>query len=153
MALPTILSDNRFLDGIPTPTNTAAGYDVLNIRDYRTYTAWRAASAGTRYITVDCGTAKSADCLGIISHNLATAACTVSVQSSPDNSTWTTRLTGFVPSTDKAVFKTFTSYSARYWRIKLVTASVAPQLAVVMLGVRLTFPYPADAPMVPYSEV
>lgn len=149
---PIILYDNRFNDGAPTATDTAAGFSVLNIRDYRTYTFWRAASAGTKFITIDCGSAKSADCLAIIGHNLRTANATVSVESSPDNVTWTVRLAGFTPSSDKAFLRIFTSASARYWRIRIVTASIAPQLAVTMLGVMLTFPYPPDAPYVPYSE-
>lgn len=152
MATPIILSDSRFLDGTLTATDTASGYSVLNIKDYRTYTFWKAASAGTKYITVDCGTAKSADCLAVISHNLNTANATVSVESSPDNSAWTERLAGFTPPSDKAFLKTFTSASARYWRLKIVTTSIVPYLAVCMLGVRLTFPYPPDSPYIPYSE-
>lgn len=136
-----ILYDNRFDDGLPAATDTASGYDVLNIRDWRTYTFWRAASFGTKYITVDCGTAKSADALGLISHNLGAAAATVSVESSATGA-WAgeqvERLAGFVPSNDLAIFKAFTSASARYWRIKIVTASVAAQIAIVILGARLT---------------
>jgi len=151
---PVILYDNRFNDGTPTATDTASGFDVRNIKDYRTYTFWRAASAGTKYITIDCGSAKSADALGIISHNLKTANASVSVESSTDNfaSDVTVRLASFTPSSDKAFLKLFTSASARYWRIKIVTASVAPQVAVAMLGSRITFPYPPDAPYIPYSE-
>lgn len=152
MATPIILYDSRFLDGTPTATDTAAGFSVLNIRDYRAYTFWKAASAGTKYITVDCGTAKSADCLAIIGHNLKTANASISVESSADNITWTERLASFTPSTDRAFLKTFISASARYWRVKIVTASVVPYLAVAFLGVRLTFPYPPDTPYVPYKE-
>lgn len=149
---PVILYDNRFNDGTPVATDTALDFSILNIRDYRTYTFWRAASAGTKFITIDCGSAKSADALGIISHNLRTANATVSVESSTDNSTWTQRLAGFTPSDDKAFIRLFTSASARYWRIRIVTASIAPQLAVAMLGVRMTFPWPPDSPYVPYME-
>ncbi len=152
MALPIILYDNRFIDGTPVATDTAPGYDVLNIRDFRTYTWWKAASAGTKYITVDCGIAKPADCLAVIGHNLYTANATVSVESSPDNTTWTERLAGFTPPSDKAFLKVFTSASERFWRLKIVTTSMPPQIAVAMLGVRLTFPYPPDTPYIPYSE-
>lgn len=136
---PIILFDSRFLEGTPTATDTATGFSVLNIRDYRTYTFWRAASAGTKYITVDCATAKTADCLAVISHNLNTAAALVSVESSPDNSVWTNRLAEFTPTSNRAFMRLVTSVSARYWRIKIVTASVAPQLAVAMLGTRFEF--------------
>ena len=122
MQTPIILYDNRLTDGTPAATDTAAGYDILNILDLRTYTQWKAASSGTKYITIDCGSAKSADCLAVIGHNLYTAGATVSVESSSDNATWTQRLAGFTPTSDKAFMKLFVSASARYWRIKIINA-------------------------------
>jgi hypothetical protein len=151
MATPIILADNRFLNGTPTATDTATGYSVFNLRDLKSFTSWKAASSGTKYLTVDCGSAKAADTLGIFKHNLGTAAATVSVESSPDNSTWTNRLTGFVPGSDKAILKNFTTQTYRYWRVKIVTASIAAQVAEVMLGSRITFPYPPETPFTPAS--
>ena len=51
MSNPIILYDNRFEDGDLSATNTAAGYDVNNIKDLRTHTFWKANAAGTLYIT------------------------------------------------------------------------------------------------------
>jgi hypothetical protein len=152
MQTPIILYDNRLTDGTPAATDTATGYDVLNIVDNRPYTFWKAASLGTKYITVDCGSAKSADCLAIIGHNLYTAGATVSVESSPDNAVWTERLAGFTPTSDKAALKTFVSASARYWRIKIITAAIAAQIAVAVLGAKVQFEYPPETPYHPYSE-
>lgn len=152
MANPIIICETRFKDGALTATDTAAGYDVMNVIDYRTYTFWKAASAGTKYITVDCGSDKSADSLGIIGHNLKTANATVSIESSPDNAVWTERLAGFTPTSDKAFVKLFTQATARYWRLKLIAASTAPYLAAVLLGNKLQFPFPPDTPYVPYKE-
>lgn len=149
---PIILYDSRFLDGILTASSEATGYPVANIKDLRTYTFWKPAAAGTVYITIDCGSDKTADSLAIIGHNLKTANATVSVDSSPDNLIWTERLAGFIPSSDKAFLKTFTSAFTRYWRLKFITASVIPYIAVAMLGNKLQFPYPPDTPYIPYSE-
>ena len=52
-AKPILLFDNVFEDGTPTATDTASGYDVLNLIDWRNYTYWKAASAGTKHLTVD----------------------------------------------------------------------------------------------------
>ena len=154
MQTPIILYDNILSQGYTlTATDTEEGYDVLNLIDLRPYTFWKAASHGTKYITVDCGAAKSADCLAIIGHNLYTAGATVSIESSPDNSSWTVRLADFTPTSDKAVLKTFTSASDQYWRIKIVTAAVAAYMAIAVLGQKLQFPYPPDTPYIPYSEV
>lgn len=140
MQKPFILSDNRFADATPTATNTAAGFDAAHIGDLRTHTSHRFASSGTRYYTVDCGSARSADTLAIVKHNLGTAAAAVSVESSPDNAVWTERLAPFTPTADTIICKQFTTASARYWRVKIVTASVAAEVAVLLLGARLDFP-------------
>jgi hypothetical protein len=55
MANPIVLYDNRFDDGTPAATDTAAGYSVLNIRDWKTYTFWKGTAADPMYLTVDCG--------------------------------------------------------------------------------------------------
>lgn len=149
---PIVLADNRFLDGTPTATSTAPGYDVLNIRDLKEFTSFRAAGAGTCYLTVPVGSAISADALGIKTHNLGTAAASVSVESSNNGTDWTECLAAFTPTDDRAILKTFTLATAAYWRVKIVTATVAPQIAICMVGERITFPFSPDAPYVPASE-
>jgi len=140
-AKPKILYDN-LLEGASltaTDPDSETQYDVDNIVDLRPYTLHRFGAAGTKYITADYGEAVSADALGIVGHNLGTAEATVSVESSANNSDWTERLAGFQPANDTALMKEFTSASARYWRIKIVTASVTVQIGVALLGEVLTF--------------
>jgi hypothetical protein len=76
-------------------------------------------------------------------HNFYTANATVSVESS-DTGVWggeeTVRLSGFTVTSNKAVFKIFTTASATYWRVKIVTASIVAKLAICLLGERLDFP-------------
>lgn len=153
---PVILNDNRFDDGTPTATDTDSDsqYDVLNIKDLRTYTHHKFAGSGTKYYTIDCGSAKSADALAIISHNLKTANATVSVEYSSDNfsADVNVALSGFTPSDDKAFLKLFTSQSARYWRIKIVTASIVVWLGVAIVGERFIFERYPVAPFDPQPE-
>lgn len=137
IAKPIILYDNRFLDGTPAATDTGTGYAVANVTDLRPYTFHQFGAFGTKYITVDCGAAKSADTIAFIGHNFFTASATVSVESSTDNSNWTERLAGFTVTTDKAVLKTFTTAEAQYWRVKFVTAAIAAKMGVCVLGARL----------------
>jgi hypothetical protein len=152
MADPVVLADNRFLGGTPTATDTAAGYDVLNIRDLKEFTGWKSTGPGTKYLTVACSAGTTADALGIKKHNLGTAAGAVSVESSDDGSSWTERLAPFTPTDDKAILRLFTSALGAYWRVKIVTGSIAPQIAVCMVGERITFPFSPEAPYVPASE-
>ncbi len=264
--LPMILSDNRFLDNTPTATDTATDFDVNNIGDLRTWTQWKAASAGTKYLTVQSALTNTgsqlltnggsdvwtqgatpfdtltvnanhididsivystsgtqtchtnsipltsgklyrmvatethtsgahinlsgtngfptvtldaganniyfiatdsstiititateasnnactfvlyevidgeADSLYIRYHNFFTASATISIESSNDNSSWTERLAGFTVTDNRAIFKMFTKVQAAYWRVKIVTASIAPYCAIVLLGERMEFP-------------
>lgn len=151
MAYPYLLYKNVFDDGTPTATNTATGYDVLNIRDSRAYTYWKATGFGTLYLTVNAGSAKSCDTLGIFSHNLGTASASVSVEHSPDGAAWTEVLAAFTPTDDYAILKTFTSASKQYWRVKIVTAAVTPMLAICLLGARIEFPSKPLAPLSKYA--
>ena len=151
MAKPIILADNRFLDAPPTASGTAAGFDALHIADGRSYTFWQAPAAGTWYLTVQSPAAAKADCLGIIGHNLGSAAALVSVERSMDGATWSTVIAPFKPVDDKALLKNFTSRYGLYWRLKIVTAGSAPYLAVAMIGSRIEFPFPPNSPFVPYS--
>jgi len=133
-AKPKILYDS-ILDGATlTATDTASGYSVQHVTDLRPYTLHKFNAAGTKYITADCGAAVSADALALVGHNLHTASATVSVETSPNNSDWTERLAGFQPASDRALLKEFTTQSFRYWRIKIVTASVQAQVGVALLG-------------------
>jgi len=151
MASPYILYINNFNLGTPTATNTEAGYSVLNIKDLRSYTYWKATGSGTLYLTINCSSATAADTLGIFSHNLGTASAAVSVESSSDGAAWTERLAAFNPADDYAILKTFSSVSAQYWRVKIVTAAVVPYLAICILGARITFPNKPHAPLDKYS--
>jgi hypothetical protein len=151
MANPIILYDNRLLDGTLSSSEVMSGFDVNNVIDYRPYTYWVANNSGTNYISVDCVTPKTADCLGIIGHNLYSIGASVSVWSSNNGINWIQRLV-FNPTSDKALLKTFTQASARYWKLQIVNTSGQPRIAVVFIGNKLEFPYPPNAPFVPYSE-
>ena len=154
---PIILYDNRFLD-VPaiaaTDTDQTGDYDVRNIRDTRPYLLHRFASLGTKYYTVNCGSTKAADCLGIFSHNLGSVAAAVSVESSTDNfgAVTTQRLAPVSPTHNRARLAPFNTASNPDWRVKIVTAGAAAQAGCVVLGSRLEFPRPPIQPFVPYEE-
>ena len=154
MAYPFILYNNIFASGL-TATDTEDGYSVDNIYDMRPYTAWQAGSSGTKYITMDAGAAVDVDSLCIIAHNLGTASATISLESSSTGA-WggeeVEQIAGFDPSDDKAIAKTFTLATARYWRVKIVTASVAAQIGCINLGAKMEFPVFPDSPFTLESQ-
>jgi hypothetical protein len=152
---PVILATNLFsLGGTISASTTEAGYYAASLADGLEYTHWKANAGGAQSVTLDLGVgnAQAADALGVKKHNLKTVGATVSVESSDDGAVWTPRLAGFVPSTDKALLKTFASATARYWRIGLAGCTAAPQMAVAVVGPRIDFPYPPNSPFVPSEE-
>ncbi len=149
---PVILHDSRLLDGLPTATDTADGYSVLNLRDGRTFTWWKGASPGVKYITVECPAAAAADAVGLVGHNLGSLSGTIAVESSPDGVEWTQRLAPVAPGSDKAFLRSFTSVSAKWWRARIETAGSAAQIAVLLLGSRLVFERPLNGEYDPQPE-
>jgi hypothetical protein len=138
---PSFLSDNRFEDGTPAASAEASGYPAANIADRRPYTVWKAAAAGTFYLSVDAGEAKEADTLALAGHNFGTAQASISVEVSTTGE-WageqTTALAAFTPLCDYVIMKPFTAETKQFWRIKIVTASVPPYLGVAMIGSRIS---------------
>lgn len=140
---PKILFDNRFDDGTPTASGTAAGnFNALNVRDWRPYTWWKPSSAGG-WIDVDCGSAKSADCVAIVGHDLGSKSGIVNVQAADDAAFSVNHV---IPVNGVSVpngpfFRAFASVSRRYWRFYLQGSS-APQVAVVAIGTALAMPRP-----------
>ncbi len=151
MSLPVILYKNLFATGTLSATDTAVGYDINNLVDWRPFTFWQAASLGTKYITIDTVLGGTADTLGIMAHNGYTASALISVESSPDNASWTERLAPFTPASDRAQLKVFTSASTRYWRAKIVTAALAPIAAIIAIGERLTLPRNIKSNTIPWT--
>lgn len=145
MSTPAILYDNRFDDGVQVATTTDAGFDEANLEDWKVFTKWRPTSTVIEQtITVDCGSAKSADSLGIENHDLFTQNATISVEYSSDNFAADTNvaLSGFIPTSDDIVYKEFTTQSARYWRFKIATGyTAAPTISILVIGERLQFPF------------
>lgn len=149
---PVILWNNILTTGSLSAAYTAAGYDVANIKDLRPYTLWKGTTASPQYITVNCGSARAADAIGICGHNLKTVNATVSVENSSNGSSWTTVLSGFLPSSDNALVKLFTSDTKQYWRIKITGHTAAPYMGVAILGSRMTFPAPCETPHTAFDQ-
>jgi hypothetical protein len=139
MTGPLVLYESRLNDATPVASSTAAGFDVLNLRDARAYTFWKP-SAMPATVTVDCGSSKSADYLAVYNHDLFSRGCTIEVRKSTDNFAANDVLVAtHTPTDDKPFVLLFTSTSSRYWRIRVLTGT-APTLAIAMLGVRLEIP-------------
>ncbi|MBU1864249.1 MAG: hypothetical protein KKH94_11340 [Candidatus Omnitrophica bacterium] len=141
MSKPIILAENILEDaGTLEATNTAEDFDIANIIDRRPYTFWKAEAEGTLYITATLAEPVAADCIGIIGHNFGTAEAEITLQHSDNGSDWSDALDMFEPTTNKAILKTFILATKQYWRLKIVTTAIAPELAVLFVGSKLEIP-------------
>lgn len=159
MASPPVLCvDNYFDDllntGHTVSANTeASGFEVWHVANGRRSADdyWAPTTANTdAWVKVDCGAAKSADFIAIDrGHNLEGR--TVALQTSSDDVTWTSVFSVTFPSSDAADtaisaaagayteegawVKTFTSTSARYWRLHITAAaSYTPRVVGLWLA-------------------
>lgn len=132
--LPKIFYESRFADAAPVASTTASGYSVLNVRDWRPYTWWKATVLPAT-ITVDCGVARAADYLLVYGE-----AATYEVRGSTDNFAASDVPLGSVTLTALGFgLVLFASVSYRYWRLRQ-TGSGTPAVAIAAPGAALEFP-------------
>jgi hypothetical protein len=133
--------ENFFTSGTVTATSEATGFEKENGYDWLTTDWWKPTAGGTYYLTVDMGAADSADYVGIAGHNLGTESAQVTVQYSSDNfaADINDAYTLEAVSDDTTYIKRFTSQSARYWRLKVVSTNAA-LIGQVSIGARLDIP-------------
>lgn len=155
MGLPKLFFDNRFADGIPVASSTAAGnYAAANVADMRPYTWWKA-NALPATLTTDCGSAKLADFALILGHDLYTQGASVEVRGSNDNfSTSDVLVDSFTPTSDDPFLMEFTVASYRYWRAAITgPAGNKPVVAMVLLGVAFVIPKSMQAGFDPLARM
>lgn len=137
---PKCLFDSRLDDGTPAASTTATGYDVLNLRDWRPYTAWQP-TALPATVTVDCGSAQAADYWAIYGHDLYTQGCTIELRGSTDNFAASNVLVDTVtPSSNDAFVRHFASVSYRYWRLRITGGATMPSIKIAAMGVAFDIP-------------
>lgn len=148
----TMLFDTVSLRQILTPSHTGA--TIVSTRGGATR-AWESEETGFNRndaagytLTI----AAAADAVAMIGHNLASEEILYSVESSDNNTDWTERLAPTWASSNRAQCAVFTQATARYWRVKLAAGTAAPSIGELILGPRLAFEFPADAPYIPFTE-
>lgn len=144
MGYPRIYYDNRFADGTPVASTTAAGdFDVLNLIDFRSGSFWKP-TALPATVTIDCGSAAAASSIVVWGHDLFTQGATLEVRGSTDNFVSSNVLVDtYTPTNNKPFVRSWSSVSYRYWRER-ITGVTMPSIAITCLGVPLTLPVYLD---------
>ena len=139
MGFPKIFYDSRLDDATPVASTTAAGFDVLNLLDWRPYTKWQP-TALPATVTVDSGSALAADYCVIWEHDLNTQGATLEVRASTDNFSGSDDLIATkTPSDDDPFLLEWSSVSYQYWRIK-ITGTTMPTIGIAAIGTALEIP-------------
>jgi len=111
----------------PIASTSAAGHPAIAATYPTTFEFWTPTALPATW-TLDFGGAKTVDYLGMVGDMNG---CTVALQSSTDNSTWTTQETR-TGLTDRINLFFITPITARYWRLSITVA--IPRLAVAYIG-------------------
>jgi hypothetical protein len=137
-------------------TAVLTGGERANAVTGSTYDKWRPNVSGTvAALSFDFGTATAISFAAISAHNAETFGATVALQTSPDDSTWTT-VSSAVAVAGVMAFRV--TGSARYWRFYFteLTASDLLSVGVAFLGNELIIPrrlYQGVAPVLTPTEV
>lgn len=160
MQTPVFCTDNLFDDLLytghtVTANEEAGGKEVWHVANNRRSPSdyWTPTTANNAaWVRVDCGAAKAADFIAI-DRGSNLEGKTITLATSPDNVTYTTVFSVAVPSAavddtalaaaagayteEGAWVKSFTSASARYWRLTVSAAvSYTPRIVGLWLGAR-----------------
>src|SRR4029453_18922127 len=117
-----------------TVTGEATGFSKDNLSDRDIVTLYQdTGTAGTRVLTAHWTSATAAPAVNtwIIPAQHGLVGVALSLESSPDGSTWTARDT-YTPTTTATIQRAFTAITADWWRLTLMGATV-PYLAELFL--------------------
>lgn len=133
--------------GTASASTSATNFPASAPLNPLTYEFWRPTAMPATW-TLDAGSTVSVNYFGIAAHTLGSNNCAVTIQSSPDNSTWTT-IDSISPTSDAPLMFLFAPVSARYFRIS-ITGSI-PSVGVVYVGTTLDMLRPCYGGLTPIS--
>lgn len=122
-----------------TATSQAAGFPASDATNVFTNEFWKPASLPATW-TCDAGTGADTDYIGIAAHTLGSSACSVTIEYSTDNSTWT-ELNTFLPADNSPIMLIYPTVTARWWRFTLVGDTI-PRIGVIYIGQALQMQRP-----------
>ena len=146
-SFPIVLFNNKVVGATITATseNLPDGAKE-NVATTSTYDFWQS-GASTATITFDLAAASDVDTVSLVAHNLGSKSATVTIESSPDNTTWTQEVQE-EPDDNSTITFFIEKKSRRYWRIVVVASDVF-SIGNILLGEKLVFPAGVRPPYTP----
>jgi len=143
-------SENWLSGGTAAASSTATDYDADAPLNSLTYELWQPTSLGATW-AYDHGSAVECDYAVIAAHTLGSNGCTIKVQYSTNNSSWSDLTAATAIADDSPIFAIFEPVTARYWRINITTGSDEPTIGVIKFGAALQMPRPIYGGHAPIS--
>ena len=134
--------------GTASASSSATDFPAIAALNELTYEFWRPTALPATW-TLDAGSSVSSNYIGIAAHTLGTSGATVTIQRSPDNTTWTT-IDSITPTDNSPIMFLFANVTARYYRLS-ITGSLTPSIGVVYVGTVLEMLRPCYAGLTPIS--
>lgn len=157
---PFVAWDNLAASATASGTAVLTGGDRANALTGTTYDKWRPdVTTSTATLSFDFGSAKSIGFAAIAAHNLHDFDGSVILQSSPDNTTWTSAVpAAHSPDDGSTIAFRVSGISARYWRFLFadLTSGDLLSVGVAFMGSELIFPrrfYQGFSPVLTPTEV
>jgi len=117
-----------------TESDEVAGFESENAYDWKQYDWWKQSSTGTSWIKAAFAAGQDADYMAVFGHNLADVGGSVKPQYSDNDVDWSDADTAATPTDGSAIFVSFTSQNAKYWRCLVVTTTGQSIIAGIMIG-------------------
>ena len=122
-------------------SGTASGYDVTNVVTLDRSSLWVSSVTTSIVLHLDFGSAKTINCFALANHN-GGGWTTALLQTSPDNSAWTTKVTLSGMTSGYDWYGEFDpAVSVQYVRLTIASATAAPQVGIFYAGDRTTLTY------------
>lgn len=140
--------DTFTITGSASASSSQALFPASAPLNSMTYEYWRPNTIPATW-TLDAGSSKLANYFGIAAHSLGSSGCTITIASSPDNTTWTD-IDSLTPTDDSPIMFLFAGVTARYWRLSVGGGS-APSIGVIYVGPVLEMMRPCFAGLSPIN--
>jgi len=134
--------------GTVTASSAAVDFPADAPLNELTYEFWRPTALPATW-TLNAGSSVAVNYFGIAAHTLGSSGNTVSIQSSPDNTTWTT-IDSITPTDNSPIMFLFVSVTAQYYRIE-ISGGAIPSIGVIYIGTVLEMLRPCYGGLTPIS--
>lgn len=124
-----------------TVSSEAVGYEKENAYDWLGFDWWKPTATGNEWIRVTFATAQAVDYFAVWGHDLADHGSSIYLQYSNDGGAfWYPAGTTATPTDNNTIFQSFTSISAKDWRIQVQNPTTIAAIAGLMIGESLDMP-------------